>query len=95
MVHVGRWRLQAQLANTMAKEGVFLAGDTAHSYTPAGGFGMNCGLQDASQLVHILLTLFRNPKADPKKLTHQYNSGRLAANHKYLAKSVENYKVTQ
>ena len=29
---------------------VFLVGDAAHRFPPAGGFGMNCGLQDAHNL---------------------------------------------
>jgi 2-polyprenyl-6-methoxyphenol hydroxylase-like FAD-dependent oxidoreductase len=63
IIHVGRWKLQAQLADKMCHEKVFLAGDTAHTYTPAGGFGMNCGFQDVNQLVHSLHLLERNPKA--------------------------------
>ena len=29
---------------------VFLAGDAAHQFPPAGGFGMNTGIQDAHNL---------------------------------------------
>ena len=29
---------------------VFLAGDAAHRFPPAGGFGMNTGIQDAHNL---------------------------------------------
>jgi 2-polyprenyl-6-methoxyphenol hydroxylase-like FAD-dependent oxidoreductase len=29
---------------------VFLAGDAAHRFPPAGGFGMNTGVQDAHNL---------------------------------------------
>lgn len=54
IIHVGRWKLQAQLADKMFYENIFLAGDTAHTYTPAGGFGMNCGFQDINQLIHSL-----------------------------------------
>ena len=79
----------------MVKERVFLAGDSAHSYTPAGGFGMNCGLQDINQLIHTIDLLERNPSADRNKVCQMYNHNRLAANHKYLQKSMENYEITE
>lgn len=63
IIHVGRWKLQAQLADRMFHENIFLAGDTSHTYTPAGGFGMNCGFQDVNQLAHLLHLLERNPSA--------------------------------
>jgi len=52
----------------MTKNNIFLAGDTAHTYTPAGGFGMNCGFQDIHQLVHTIDMLERNPRADRDKI---------------------------
>lgn len=73
---------------------MFLAGDTAHTYTPAGGFGMNCGFQDINQLVHTLHLIERNPKAHPSKIKNMYNTDRINANHKYLEKSLRNYQLT-
>lgn len=32
----------------------FLAGDAAHAFPPAGGFGMNTGIGDAYNLAHKL-----------------------------------------
>jgi 2-polyprenyl-6-methoxyphenol hydroxylase-like FAD-dependent oxidoreductase len=52
----------------MYKDNIFLAGDTAHTYTPAGGFGMNAGFQDMNQLIHTLHLLSRNPKANHSNL---------------------------
>ncbi len=46
VLHVGKWKLQGILADQMYKNGIFLAGDAAHAYPPAGGFGMNSGFQD-------------------------------------------------
>lgn len=46
VIHVGKWKLQGLIADTMYKNGIFLAGDAAHAYPPAGGFGMNSGFQD-------------------------------------------------
>jgi FAD binding domain len=53
---------------------VFLAGDAAHCFPPAGGFGMNTGIQDAHNLawklaagtaVLPLLALFSRRKPPP------------------------------
>jgi 2-polyprenyl-6-methoxyphenol hydroxylase-like FAD-dependent oxidoreductase len=33
-----------------SEKGVFLVGDAAHVFPPAGGFGMNTGLQDVYSL---------------------------------------------
>lgn len=46
IVNVGEWQVQGILADSMHKNGIFLAGDSAHAYPPAGGFGMNSGFQD-------------------------------------------------
>jgi putative polyketide hydroxylase len=44
----------------MHKNGIFLAGDAAHAYPPAGGFGMNSGFQDIHELVHKLFLASKN-----------------------------------
>ncbi|WP_035738859.1 FAD-dependent monooxygenase [Glycomyces arizonensis] len=52
---------------------VFLAGDAAHCHSPAGGQGMNTGLQDAANLSWKLAAVLRG--ADPA-LLDTYNSER-------------------
>ena len=42
--NIGLWRLSKVVAEEYAKYRVFLAGDAAHSFPPAGGFGMNTGI---------------------------------------------------
>ncbi|HZV97997.1 MAG TPA: FAD-dependent monooxygenase [Methylophilaceae bacterium] len=53
----------------------FLAGDSAHIHTPAGGQGMNTGIQDAYNLAWKLAFVLRG-KADAK-LLETYNEERL------------------
>ena len=47
---VRTWRMSAVVANEFSSRNVFLAGDAAHAFPPAGGFGMNTGIQDAHNL---------------------------------------------
>lgn len=44
------WTMQADWAERMQKGRVFLAGDAAHRMTPAGGRGLNTGVQDVHNL---------------------------------------------
>lgn len=44
------WRANVRLAERYRERCVFLAGDAAHIHSPAGGHGMNTGIQDAHNL---------------------------------------------
>ena len=50
---------QALVARHMRSGRVFLAGDSAHLFTPTGGFGMNTGIDDAANLGWKLAALNR------------------------------------
>jgi 2-polyprenyl-6-methoxyphenol hydroxylase-like FAD-dependent oxidoreductase len=64
----------------------FLAGDSAHIHTPAGGQGMNTGIQDAYNLAWKLAFVLRG-KADAKILD-SYNEERLP-NARHLLRSTD------
>jgi 2-polyprenyl-6-methoxyphenol hydroxylase-like FAD-dependent oxidoreductase len=49
-----RFRVQHRLADIYRNGPVFLAGDAAHVHSPAGGQGMNTGIQDAVMLAELL-----------------------------------------
>ncbi|KAG7386394.1 hypothetical protein PHYPSEUDO_000323 [Phytophthora pseudosyringae] len=53
ILSAGQWRMGARVAKQYdaGKQRVFLVGDAAHQFPPAGGFGMNTGLQDTHNLV--------------------------------------------
>ncbi|KAG7395090.1 hypothetical protein PHYBOEH_004242 [Phytophthora boehmeriae] len=53
ILSVGQWSMGARVAKQYdaGNQRVFLVGDAAHQFPPAGGFGMNTGLQDAHNLI--------------------------------------------
>lgn len=55
---------------------VFLAGDAAHVHSPAGGQGMNTGLQDAANLSWKLVAVLRGDAPEPDALLDSYQSER-------------------
>jgi 2-polyprenyl-6-methoxyphenol hydroxylase-like FAD-dependent oxidoreductase len=48
--YVGFWDLRVTVADTYQVDRVLIAGDAAHSHPPYGGFGLNSGLEDATNL---------------------------------------------
>jgi 2-polyprenyl-6-methoxyphenol hydroxylase-like FAD-dependent oxidoreductase len=55
---------------------VFLAGDAAHVHSPAGGQGLNTGLQDAANLSWKLTSVLRGEAPDPEDLLDSYHRER-------------------
>ncbi|WP_394845057.1 FAD-dependent monooxygenase [Pendulispora brunnea] len=51
------WSPTGEIAERFKQGRVFLIGDAAHVMTPNGGFGMNCGIADAHNLVWKLATV--------------------------------------
>ncbi len=48
--HIGFWDLRISMANRYQNGRVFIAGDAAHSHPPYGGYGVNTGFEDATNL---------------------------------------------
>ena len=48
--HVGFWDLRVSVAENYQVGRVFIAGDAAHSHPPYGGFGLNNGLEDVTNI---------------------------------------------
>ncbi len=60
-----RFRLHERLAEHYRVGRVFLAGDAAHIHTPAGGQGMNTGIQDAHNLAWKLGLVLAGHASEP------------------------------
>lgn len=71
------YRIQKRVAAQYRKGRVFIAGDAAHIHSPAGGQGMNTGLNDVANLSWKLATVIKG-KA-PSKLLESYEVERRAA----------------
>jgi 2-polyprenyl-6-methoxyphenol hydroxylase-like FAD-dependent oxidoreductase len=48
--HIGFWDLRIGIAEQYGNGRVFVAGDAAHTHPPYGGFGLNSGLEDITNL---------------------------------------------
>ncbi|KAL2641956.1 hypothetical protein R1flu_009543 [Riccia fluitans] len=70
---IKRWVMHAQVAETLSSCGgrIFLAGDSAHRFPPAGGFGMNTGIQDVHNLAWKLAAVINGWA--PNELLLTYN----------------------
>lgn len=69
------YRVHSRAVNAFSKGRCFVAGDAAHIHTPAGGQGMNTGIQDGYNLAWKLALACKS-KADDKLLA-TYNEERL------------------
>ncbi|RYZ32646.1 MAG: 3-(3-hydroxyphenyl)propionate hydroxylase, partial [Propionibacteriaceae bacterium] len=67
------WRANVRLADRYREKGVFLAGDAAHIHSPAGGQGMNTGIQDAHNLGWKLAAVVHG---SPRALLDTYEAER-------------------
>jgi 2-polyprenyl-6-methoxyphenol hydroxylase-like FAD-dependent oxidoreductase len=68
------WRVHERVATEFRHGNTFLLGDAAHTHSPAGGQGMNTGIQDAGNLawkLHHVLAL-----GAPESLLDSYEAER-------------------
>jgi 2-polyprenyl-6-methoxyphenol hydroxylase-like FAD-dependent oxidoreductase len=71
---VARFNVHRRIASTYRVGRVLLAGDAAHIHSPAGGQGMNVGIQDATNLAWKLALVVRG--AAPAALLDSYQAER-------------------
>ncbi|NUR90617.1 MAG: pentachlorophenol monooxygenase, partial [Nonomuraea sp.] len=64
VVWSSRFRVHHRLADHYRAGRLFLAGDAAHVHSPAGGQGMNTGIQDAVTLAAKLVAVIRDGAQD-------------------------------
>ena len=74
-----RFRINSRALNQLRHGKIFFAGDSAHIHSPAGGQGMNTGIQDAMNLCWKLAMVYRGEATDG--LLDTYNEERLPIIH--------------
>jgi 2-polyprenyl-6-methoxyphenol hydroxylase-like FAD-dependent oxidoreductase len=68
-----RFRIHHRVADTYRAGRILLAGDAAHVHSPAGGQGMNLGIQDAVALADALAAVLAG---GPDSLLDEYSATR-------------------
>jgi 2-polyprenyl-6-methoxyphenol hydroxylase-like FAD-dependent oxidoreductase len=58
------YKVSSRKANAFSSERCFICGDSAHIHTPAGGQGMNTGIQDAYNLAWKMSMVLKNQAKD-------------------------------
>jgi hypothetical protein len=79
---IGRYRFNHRQVPSYRAGRVFLAGDAAHIHSPAGGQGMNAGVQDAFNLAWKLALVLRGEA--PETLLDSYHEERHEADARVL-----------
>ncbi len=85
IVHRTIYRVHQRVATTFRNGRILIAGDAAHLNNPIGGFGLNCGLQDAMNLTDKLIRVVRETVSDD--LLDRYVRQRRTANIEYVQES--------
>lgn len=90
--NMNTWTMHAEVAEKFSKNNIFLVGDAAHRFPPAGGFGMNTGLQDAHNIAWKLATVIHNNGSE--KILASYDVERKQIADETTALSFKNYEKT-
>jgi 2-polyprenyl-6-methoxyphenol hydroxylase-like FAD-dependent oxidoreductase len=85
------YRVHTRRAETFSLGRCFLAGDAAHIHTPAGGQGMNTGIQDAYNLAWKLAFMLRDQAAPA--LLDTYSEERVANAKRLLQTTDQAFEV--
>ena len=94
------WRMGVWEASRFRSRGgrCFLIGDAAHQFPPAGGFGMNTGIQDAHNLIWKIAAALQSDNPDisesTERLLASYESERRPVAQLNAAISVKNFEKT-
>lgn len=96
ILNIGFWNLSAEQALEYSKGRIVLCGDSAHSMPPAGGFGMNTGIEDAQNLAHKLNLInkldLQHNSIIIQNILQAYSVERRYIGRSYINQSVINYE---
>jgi 2-polyprenyl-6-methoxyphenol hydroxylase-like FAD-dependent oxidoreductase len=86
------WTMNCQVAEHFRRGSTFLVGDAAHVFPPAGGFGMNTGIQDAYNLAWKLAWALQLGTKQADALLSSYESERRGIALSNAQLSVKNWR---
>ncbi|MGW6503741.1 FAD-dependent monooxygenase [Nonomuraea angiospora] len=86
---LSRYRFNARMVGSYRQGRVFLAGDAAHVHSPAGGQGMNTGIQDSYNLGWKLAAVLGGA---PESLLDSYGAERIPVAAHVLASSSRGFE---
>lgn len=86
-VWLTRFRLHHRCVNSYRDGRLFVAGDAAHIHSPAGGQGLNTGMQDAFNLGWKLAAVLHGQAPDPEALLDSYHAERYPVGQELLNKT--------
>jgi FAD binding domain len=85
------YKVNTRAVNQLSVGRCFVAGDAAHIHSPAGGQGMNTGIQDAYNLAWKMAFVIKGYASE--KLLETYNEERLPNAQKLLAPTDRGFNV--
>ncbi|XP_020210324.1 uncharacterized protein LOC109795066 isoform X2 [Cajanus cajan] len=93
VIDIKPWIMHAEVAERFICSGnrILLAGDAAHRFPPAGGFGMNTGIQDAHNLAWKIASVIKGIAPSSMLNTYEIERKPIALFNTRL--SLENYKA--
>ncbi|KAK2389322.1 2,4-dichlorophenol 6-monooxygenase [Trifolium repens] len=93
VIDIKPWIMHAEVAERFVCCGnrIILAGDAAHRFPPAGGFGMNTGIQDAHNLAWKVASVIKG--IAPTSMLNTYDMERRPISVFNTRLSLENYRA--
>ncbi|CAN1295272.1 Putative polyketide hydroxylase [Linum perenne] len=93
VIDIKPWVMHAEVAEKFVccNDRVILAGDAAHRFPPAGGFGMNTGIQDAHNLAWKIAAVVKGISPSPLLRTYETERRPIALFNTEL--SVQNFRA--
>ncbi|MCL7033717.1 hypothetical protein MKW94_010360 [Papaver nudicaule] len=93
VIGIKPWVMHAEVAEKFASSNnqIILAGDAAHRFPPAGGFGMNTGIQDAHNLAWKIAAIVKG--ISPSSLLQTYGTERKPVALSNTELSIKNFRA--
>ncbi|XP_026407497.1 uncharacterized protein LOC113302769 [Papaver somniferum] len=93
VIGIKPWVMHAEVAEKFVSSNnqIILAGDAAHRFPPAGGFGMNTGIQDAHNLAWKIAAIVKG--VSPSSLLQTYEMERKPVAVSNTALSIQNFRA--